>query len=105
MLKTFGTHNYFVYILTNKSKTVLYTEVTNDIENRLLEHEESIKENKQNFTARYKCKYLLYWERHQNVKDAIEREKEIKGWRREKKENLINELNPNWNFLNDEIRE
>jgi len=47
--------------------------------------------------------YLLYWERYEYVEHAIEREKEIKGWRREKKENLISNFNPEWNFLNDTI--
>jgi len=102
-MQLLGSHNYFVYILTNKNKSVLYVGVTNDLRTRLYEHELSIIENKRNFTARYNCMYLLYWERYEYVEHAIEREKEIKGWRREKKENLISNFNPEWNFLNDTI--
>ena|SRR5690606_5117241 len=94
-------YNYYTYILTNFTKTVLYTGVTNNLKIRLFEHKTSL--NKKAFTSRYKCFYLIYWERHQYIQYAIEREKEIKGWTREKKEKLINEFNPNWKFLNDEI--
>ena len=93
-------HNYFVYILTNENKTVLYTGVTNDLNRRLLEHKDGISNS---FTSRYKCYYLIYWDRFQFIEHAIEREKEIKGWLRIKKEKLINEFNPNWDFLNDEF--
>ena len=94
-------HNYFVYILTNYNKSVLYTGVTNDLKRRLFEHKSN--QNYNSFTTKYKCYYLLYWERFQHIEHAIDREKEIKGWTRLKKENLIKELNPNLNFLNDEI--
>ena len=94
-------HNYFVYILTNLSKTVLYTGVTNDMERRLFEHKNST--NKNSFTSKYKCYYLLYYERFQFIEHAIDYEKRIKGWSRKKKEDLINGTNPNWNFLNKEI--
>ena len=94
-------HNYFVYILTNYKKTVLYTGVTNDLKQRLFEHKTGV--NTKSFTSRYKCYYLIYLERHQFIEHAIEREKEIKGWVRIKKEKLINEFNPDWKFLNDEI--
>ncbi len=94
-------HNYFVYILTNYKKTVLYTGVTNDLKQRLFEHKTGV--NAKSFTSRYKCLYLVYLERHQFIEHAIEREKEIKGWVRVKKDKLITELNPDWRFLNDEI--
>lgn len=94
-------HNYFVYILTNHNKTVLYTGVTNDLKRRLFEHNENI--NSSSFTSKYKCYYLVFWERHQNIEHAIEREKQIKGWSRLKKDNLIKEFNPNWKFLNEEV--
>jgi putative endonuclease len=96
-------HEYFVYILTNYTKTVLYIGMTNDLIRRLGEHIE--KYNPNGFTAKYKCKYLLHWESYQYVRDAIAREKEIKKWRREKKEALINEYNPKWDFLNKEVVE
>lgn len=83
-------HNYYVYILTNYNKTVLYVGVTNDLQRRLKEHLQSTG----TFTANYQCFYLVYWEHHQYVNNAIEREKQIKGWRRSKKEILINEFKP-----------
>jgi len=98
-MKPIGTHNYFVYILTNKNKTVLYIGVTNDIIKRLYEHKNSL--NKKSFTKRYNVFYLIYFERFENINDAIDREKEIKGWKRKKKEDLINSINPEWKFLND----
>ena len=101
-MKTFGTHNYFVYMLTNKNKTVLYIGVTNDLEKRLYEHKHSEKDSRC-FTKKYNCFYLLYYEQFQDVNQAIVREKELKGWRREKKEKLITSFNPDWRFLNDDI--
>ena len=99
-MKPIGTHNYFVYILTNKNKTVLYTGVTNELKNRLFWHEEDSKNRKTHFTGKYNVFYLLYYERFQDVEQAIAREKQIKGWSRAKKEKLICEFNPEWNFLN-----
>jgi len=101
---TMNHHNYFVYILTNKNKTVLYVGVTNNLERRLEEHA-NIFENKHKFTSRYNCVHLIYYERYSDINQAIGRETEIKKWRREKKENLIKTSNPEWNFLNDEIKE
>nr|WP_319572572.1 GIY-YIG nuclease family protein [uncultured Draconibacterium sp.] len=93
-------HNYFVYIVTNKNKTVLYIGITNDLQRRVYEHENGLIPG---FTKKYNCHFLIYYEHFQNIDDAIVREKEIKKWRREKKENLISETNPNWNFLNTQI--
>ena len=97
-------HNYFVYILTNKNKTVLYTGVTNDLEIRLKQHIEN-KDNKFAFTFKHNCHYLIFFERHQFIEHAIEREKEIKGWTRKRKNELIEIENPGWRFLNEEIIE
>jgi putative endonuclease len=91
-------HTYYVYILTNYTRTVVYTGVTNDLPRRLLDH---IEERNHGFSWKYKCKYLIYYERFQYIKDAIAREKEIKKWRREKKDNLINKFNPERKSLND----
>ena len=102
MYKTFGTHNYYVYILTNKAKTVLYTGVTNNLKERLYYHTHPDALSKA-FTTKYRCYYLLYWEHFSDVETAIQREKQIKGWRREKKDALISSLNPDWKFLNREI--
>jgi putative endonuclease len=95
-------HNYFVYILTNKNKTVLYIGVTNDLQRRIYEHENSLLPG---FTQKYNCHFLVYYEHFRNIDDAISREKELKKWRREKKENLINDFNADWKFLNNEIYE
>ena len=100
-MKPIGTHNYFIYILTNKHKTVLYTGVTNDLRRRLWEHKKRI--NKTSFTSKYNCFYLIFWERYQYIQDAIDREKQIKGWKREKKIKLIESFNPEWNFLNNDF--
>ena len=97
-----GTHNYYVYILTNKNKKVLYTGVTNDLKNRLYFHCNP-KPFSKAFTARYKCFYLVYYERYSDIYHAISREKQIKGLSREKKEKMITEFNKQWSFLNDEI--
>jgi putative endonuclease len=97
-------YNFYTYILTNYTKKVLYTGVTNDLERRLYEHYFGI-DQKESFTSKYKCYYLVWFERHQYVNYAIEREKEIKGWLRNKKIELIESENPEWRFLNSDIME
>jgi len=97
-------YNFFTYILTNYTKKVLYTGVTNDLERRLFEHYFGT-DQKESFTSKYKCFYLVWFERHQYINHAIEREKEIKGWVRNKKVRLIEEENPDWKFLNSDIME
>lgn len=91
-------HNYFVYITTNPEKTVLYTGMTNNLTARLNQHYEN-RDKPESFAGRYHCYKLLYWERFQYVQHAIAREKEIKGWSRQKKEALVATMNPEWNFL------
>ena len=102
-MKPIGSHNYFTYILTNKYKTVLYTGVTNNLKRRLFEHLEDSVGEKKTFAGKYKAINLVYYERHQNIEDAIKREKQIKGWLRQKKIDLITEFNPNRKFLNNEV--
>ena len=103
-MNTVGNHSYFVYILTNKNKTVLYTGVTNDLYRRISEHYENSKPFRHSsFAGKYNAYYLLYYERFDQVAYAIVREKEIKRWRRSKKEALINTLNSEWHFLNEEV--
>ncbi|MDR6944959.1 GIY-YIG nuclease family protein [Mucilaginibacter pocheonensis] len=97
-------YNFFTYILTNYNKKVLYTGVTNDLNKRLYEHYFGV-DQKESFTSKYKCYYLVWFERHQYIDHAIEREKEIKGWTRSKKLKLIEQENPNWSFLNQQIME
>lgn len=101
-MKIKADHNYYIYILTNKNKTVLYTGVTNNLKERLYFHCNPEPFSKA-FTTKYKCFYLIYYEHFFEIDDAIKREKEIKGWSRSKKENLINDFNNEWKFLNDEI--
>ena len=101
-MQTVGKHNYFVYIMTNFERTVLYTGVTNDLLKRIAEHQQNNSVNKA-FTSRYNIHFLVYWEHFTEIEDAICREKEIKGWSREKKNNLISDFNTDWKFLNDEI--
>jgi len=95
-------HNYFVYITTNLNKSVLYTGVTNDLKRRIFEHEVDARGSKLSFAGKYNCYYLIYYERFQYIQYAINREKEIKGWKRNKKEKLINDLNSEWRFLNND---
>ena len=90
----------FVYILTNKHKTTLYTGVTNDLKRRLAEHKLHIN---QGFTDKYKTDYLVFFEICKDMATAIHREKQIKKWQREWKENLIKEFNPEWKDLSDDI--
>lgn len=96
-----GWHTYYVYILTNKNKTVLYTGITNNLARRLQEHRNGILEKKSTFAARYNCRHLLYYEKFTWVQEAIAREKEIKGWLRVKKLELIKTQNPSMEFLED----
>ena len=95
---TEGYHTYHIYILTNKSKTVLYTGLTNNLKLRLQQHKESLNPN--SFTSKYSTYFLLYYEKFSWVQEAIAREKEIKGWKRDKKIELIKTLNPDVEFLN-----
>lgn len=90
---------YFVYIITNMRKTVLYTGMTNDLTRRLAEHSEN-SGNPNSFAGRYYCHRLLFWEEFNDVSIAIAREKQIKGWSRAKKETLIASVNPDWDFMN-----
>ena len=93
-----GHHTYYVYILTNKAKTVLYTGVTNNLRVRLNQHKESL--NPESFTAKYNVHFVLYFEKFTWIQLAIAKEKEIKGWKRDKKIALIKAINPELRFLN-----
>ena len=83
---------YFVYIMTNVSRT-LYTGVTNNLVRRVYEHKNKIIPD---FTSRYNITELMYFEETSDVQAALTREKEIKGWRRAKKSQLIASVNPKW---------
>src|SRR6187402_573230 len=95
-------YNYYIYITTNPSKTTLYVGVTNNLEVRLYQHFEN-KGNPGTFAGKYHCYLLVYYEHFSHIEQAIAREKEIKKWRREKKDALIASTNPEWKFLNKEI--
>ena len=92
------TNQYYVYILSNKSKT-LYIGVTNDLSRRLYEHKNKIIKG---FTAKYNITELVYYEIHNDITEAIQREKQLKGWLRKKKIALIESVNQNWKDLSDE---
>jgi len=94
--------SYYLYITTNPNKTTLYIGVTNNLARRLQEHAEN-KNNKDSFDGKYYCYNLIYTEVYKTVSEAIQREKEIKKWRRSKKVELIEQQNPNWDFMNDKI--
>lgn len=88
---------YFVYINTNKTHKVFYTGVTNNLLNR--NHQHKSQENKLSFTAKYNINKLVYCETFNDIRDAIAREKQIKGGSRKAKINLIIKLNPAWKDL------
>ena len=97
------THNYFVYIVANEYRTTLYIGMTNNIQRRLSQHYFDSLNAKKSFAGKYNCIYLVYYEGFEYPKDAIAREKELKKWRREKKNNLIKDFNPKWETLNNQI--
>ncbi len=94
---------YYVYIVTNIRKTTLYIGVMNNIQRRTSQHYFDSQHWKKSFAGKYNCFYLIYYEGFERAHEAIVREKEIKKWRREKKDQLITKFNPNWEFLNNEI--
>ncbi|MBO9561714.1 MAG: GIY-YIG nuclease family protein [Niastella sp.] len=93
---------YFVYILTNPNKTVLYIGVTNNLAQRIIEHYIN-RGSSSTFAGRHFCYQLLYYETFGQIRSAIARETEIKKWNRNKKEALIKTMNPDWVFLNKEL--
>ena len=87
---------YCVYILSNWNNQVIYIGVTNNLERRLYEHKNKLIDG---FTKKYNIDKLVYFEETADVKSAIEREKQLKGWIRERKNSLINSVNPDWKDL------
>ena len=83
----------YVYIMSNKTNTVVYIGVTNNLQRRIYEHKNELYEG---FTKKYKLHKLVYFEECIDIKDAILREKQLKGWSRTKKNFLIEKTNPNW---------
>ena len=91
---------YYIYIMTNKRDTVLYTGVTNDLKRRVYEHKGKLVEG---FTKKYKITKLVYYEVFDSIESAILREKQIKGGSRQKKIDLINSMNKEWRDLYEEL--
>ncbi len=92
---------YFVYILTNARKNLIYVGVTNDLIRRVYEHKHHLAEN--SFTDRYNIDKLVYFEETSDVTAAIEREKQLKGWNRARKNRLVETKNPRWVDLYDSL--
>ena len=92
---------YFVYMLTNKNRNVLYTGVTNDLIRRMYEHRHHL--DKGSFTAKYNTTILVHYEATTDIRSAIAREKQIKSWSRAAKNALVEAENPEWKDLYDSI--
>jgi putative endonuclease len=90
----------YVYFMTNSNNRVLYIGVTNDLVRRMAEHKAKINPS---FTSKYNCYKLVYFEEFENITNAIEREKQLKKWKRQWKNVLVNFDNPNWEDLSEEI--
>ena len=96
---------YYVYLITNWNSKVMYIGITNNLERRLYEHKACPEQSEgtyRSFTKKYNVNKLVYYEETADVKAAIAREKEIKNWRREKKNNLVNDMNPEWKDLTED---
>src|SRR5205814_10091628 len=96
-----GMKTFYVYRMINRSRIVLYIGITNSLERRTWYHRS--KECKKSFTRTYQVDRLVYYERLNDARSAITREKEIKGWRREKKNELVRTFNPKWKDLGREL--
>ena len=92
-------NHYYVYLVTNWNHRVIYVGVTNDLARRLYEHQNKLIKG---FTEKYNVNKLVYFEETTDVRRALEREKEIKKWRREKKDALVLSVNPEWKDLSNE---
>ena len=90
-----------VYMMTNKYKTTLYIGVTSDLITRIQQHKDHL--YPASFTAKYNLEYCVYFEFFSRIEEAIGREKELKKWRRDKKDRLINTTNPEWRDLFEEL--
>ena len=100
MINQNGYHVYYIYILTNKHRSTFYIGVTNNLKKRLSQHKQSIETGEKTFVSKYNIEFLVYYEKFNWIQEAITREKELKGWIRDKKIELIKGFNPNFEFLN-----
>ena len=92
---------YYVYILANTTGTVVYIGITKDLVRRVYEHKH--KSDPNSFTAKYDVHKLVYYEATSDVRAAIEREKQLKGWNRKRKNKLVETMNPRWEDLYESI--
>ncbi|WP_125723721.1 GIY-YIG nuclease family protein [Flavobacterium ustbae] len=95
-----GYHTYYVYIITNKHRSTFYIGVTQNLKERLKQHSVNAENNVKTFAASYNVEFLVYYEKFTWIQEAIAREKELKGWIRTKKLELIRDFNPTFEFLN-----
>jgi putative endonuclease len=93
-------YNFWVYIITNRSHSVLYIGVTNRLSRRTWEHRVGVKAG---FASKYQCRKLIYYEHYRDVRGAIARESQLKKWSGAKKIGLINRLNPGWEDLGADV--
>ncbi len=91
---------YYVYLLTNWNNKVMYVGITNDLVRRIYEHKEKFVKG---FTEKYNVTKLVYYEQTPDISEALNREKEIKKWRREKKNRLVISTNPQWRDLSEDF--
>ncbi|HLK32344.1 MAG TPA: GIY-YIG nuclease family protein [Terriglobales bacterium] len=92
-------HHYYVYMMISSSRRALYTAVTNSLDRRVFQHKNDEFEG---FSQQYQTYRLVWFERYSNIQTAIAREKQLKGWRREKKNWLVQRMNPEWRDLSAE---
>ena len=92
--------DFFVYFLTDKSRSTLYIGMTNDLQSRVWQHRNP---EQRSFTQTYHCILLVYYETYPDALSAIAREKQLKGWRRARKNALVDSMNPQWKDLSIEL--
>ena len=99
-----GFHTYYIYIITNKHRSTFYIGVTHNLKQRLDEHKLNVQIKAKTFAAKYNLEFLVHYEKFNWIQEAISREKELKGWKRDRKLELIKEFNSSFEFLNDHFK-
>jgi len=95
-----NSREYYVYIMTSPHNTAIYVGVTNDLLRRVIEHKQKVTKG---FTEKYNISKLVYYEEYEYIQDALDREKQLKGWLRTRKDKLIESINPGWKDLTEEL--
>jgi putative endonuclease len=94
-------NQFYVYFITNKHNSVIYTGFSDDLYRRIIEHKEKLNPG---FSKKYNCNKLVYYEEFDNAEEALQRERQLKRYKRKWKEDLINSMNPSWrDFIEDFI--